>query len=619
MIVTTSVYIDLQNLGYPPLVNAVQNEQYSRQLRISLYSAGVAWPVPAGVYVAMRYSKPDGTKGYYDTMPDGSQAWSVDGNVVNIYVAPQMLTVPGTVLAQLEIIYNQSILATFPLRLKVTENLAEALQQSEDYVNWLQWMEDQLTQRWNDAAESGELIGPQGPVGPQGERGPQGIQGPIGPQGIQGQKGEKGDTGSPATIASQSVTYQVSDSGTIIPSGSWGTSIPVVAQGKYLWTRTTITYNTGSPVVSYSVSRMGLDGSGSVSKVNDISPDSNGNVTLTAADVDAMPTTGGTMTGAIAMGNKKITGLAEPTADADAATKKYVDTAVTGAKTYAAGLRVRNLLDNSDWRNPVAQAGLSGMHGNTRYVVDRWPIAGESSVTKASNGLIFNMTGFVYVYQKVEGVGGKTLTFAYKSRAQSQRNLAIYDSTVNNPIVVKTVSPVNEISTITYTIPTENDIAAFVIYPQDGEVIDWLALYEGAYTAETLPPYVPKGYTAELAECRRYYAVLSADNNLYQIALNGMITNSSKDIVVSFPVSKMRITPTASFTGTGIFRGVLGYIDSSGIGIDFAIKRIQENAFNVVAVICRTDGNAFSDNAVNNTPVEVSFTVGSKLELSADL
>ena len=33
----------------------------------------------------------------------------------------------------------------------------------------------------------------------------------------------------------------------------------------------------------------------------------------------------------------------------------------------------------------------------------------------------------------------------------------------------------------------------------------WAALYEGEYTAETLPEYQPKGYGAELAECQRYF------------------------------------------------------------------------------------------------------------------
>lgn len=138
-------------------------------------------------------------------------------------------------------------------------------------------------------------------------------------------KGEKGDTGKPAKLTSSTVEYQVSDSGTIIPSGAWSASVPVVAQGKYLWTRTTNTFNTGSPVVSYSVSRMGLDGSGSVSSVADISPDENGNVPLTAEDIGALPNTGGDVTGAINMNGQKIKGLNAPTEDDEPATKGYVD------------------------------------------------------------------------------------------------------------------------------------------------------------------------------------------------------------------------------------------------------------------------------------------------------
>lgn len=46
---------------------------------------------------------------------------------------------------------------------------------------------------------------------------------------------------------------------------------------------------------------------------------------VTAAQAGALPTAGGTMTGAIAMGENKITGLAAPTENADAARKQDVD------------------------------------------------------------------------------------------------------------------------------------------------------------------------------------------------------------------------------------------------------------------------------------------------------
>lgn len=53
----------------------------------------------------------------------------------------------------------------------------------------------------------------------------------------------------------------------------------------------------------------------------------------TPADLGALPTGGGTMTGAIAMGGYKITGIGTPQNDGDASTKKYVDDAIAGLGT----------------------------------------------------------------------------------------------------------------------------------------------------------------------------------------------------------------------------------------------------------------------------------------------
>lgn len=104
-------------------------------------------------------------------------------------------------------------------------------------------------------------------------------------------KGETGNTGEACTILSQSIGYLSSASGTVVPEGSWQSTIPSVPSGYFLWTRTRITYNSGDVVTSYSVSRNGIDGQGAVSSVNEISPDPNGNIALTASDIPTSDST----------------------------------------------------------------------------------------------------------------------------------------------------------------------------------------------------------------------------------------------------------------------------------------------------------------------------------------
>jgi hypothetical protein len=62
------------------------------------------------------------------------------------------------------------------------------------------------------------------------------------------------------SIKNTTVTYQVGDSNTKAPTGTWSPNIPSVPVGKYLWTRTVFTYSDDTISTSYGISSMGAKG-----------------------------------------------------------------------------------------------------------------------------------------------------------------------------------------------------------------------------------------------------------------------------------------------------------------------------------------------------------------------
>lgn len=312
-------------------------------------------------------------------------------------------------------------------------------------------------------------------------------------------KGEKGQTGDPATIVTNKTEYQVSDSGTIIPSGIWSTSIPVVTPGKYLWARTTTQFNSGSANYAYSISRFGIDGTGSVVTVNDVSPDEFGNVELTAEQLECLGLAGGTMTGPIHMSGQVIDGLNDPTDDTEAARKAYVDKSVREAAPV-------NLLDNSDFRYPVAQAGVGGSHGNQAYALDRWILTSGTVSYQSGIGLTLNGT----ITQKLEHPPTGTVS-AFVGMASGQASISYSGGAV----------------TITSA----------------GGIVAWAALYEGSYNEDTGPNYHPKGFGAEFTECLRYY--LNAPDQF----ISGVSNNGLASFKFNFPVA-MRTNPTVTYSGS---------------------------------------------------------------------
>jgi hypothetical protein len=75
-----------------------------------------------------------------------------------------------------------------------------------------------------------------------------------------------------------------------------------------------------------------------------LNDDASFSTTVTNSIAAKLPLAGGTMSGAIAMGTSKITGLGTPTANTDAATKGYVDTAASSGLPLSGGTMTGNIV-----------------------------------------------------------------------------------------------------------------------------------------------------------------------------------------------------------------------------------------------------------------------------------
>lgn len=124
-----------------------------------------------------------------------------------------------------------------------------------------------------------------------------------------------------------------------------------------------------------------LDTLGEISDA--LNDDANLAATLTSSIASKLSLAGGTMTGAIAMGTSKITGLGTPTAGTDATTKTYVDGVGDAKLALAGGTMTGNIVMGSNkvtsTATPSADADLT-----TKVYVDSILGSATSAATSAS-------------------------------------------------------------------------------------------------------------------------------------------------------------------------------------------------------------------------------------------
>ena len=193
------------------------------------------------------------------------------------------------------------------------------------------------------------------------------------------------------------------------------------------------------------------------------------------------------------------------------------DSALLGGKTPAYYLQPRNLLDNSDFRNPVNQRGASSYSGSV-YSIDRWKLWTTATTLTINDGYITNAEReMVQLLESVDTT--KTYTLA---GCTSDGVIHILQGKFDG----------------------NNYVDAYLRFVGDSSVYCvglkpnswvWAALYEGSYTADTLPPYVPK--ENEIISCREYYREYGDDGIYCYCYTNDYLTGFDFDI-------PMRIAPS---------------------------------------------------------------------------
>ena len=278
---TTELTLNMQLPNIAAVSWAVQGDQLARRIQATLVDGSTPWTPEAGYSAVVRYHKPDGTSGVYDVDEDGNPAVSWVGNVATVAIVQQALTVPGTVLMQLEFydsgasritafgwannvqpsaVTDTEFLSTDYYNL-LTLQIAGMLGASghPPYINstsknWMVWNEN--TASYIDSGFS-----------------------------------SVGMTGPAPTVTNTAYQYANSDSGTVAPT-SWSNTRPETSPGTWAWTKTTITFDNNTTTTTYSAAYQGLNGTGSVNSVNSVNPGSNGNVAINAANI---PTTSATV------------------------------------------------------------------------------------------------------------------------------------------------------------------------------------------------------------------------------------------------------------------------------------------------------------------------------------
>lgn len=133
-----TINADLKRIGTRQAIYAKQGDACSRKIKISLYSDGNPWTIPAGATAIVRFRKEDGRGGIYDKLGDGATAYEIGGTRgdITITLAPEALTCPGNVLVDVALISGADVIGVFNVVVYVEAAPTAGITPSNNYYNY---------------------------------------------------------------------------------------------------------------------------------------------------------------------------------------------------------------------------------------------------------------------------------------------------------------------------------------------------------------------------------------------------------------------------------------------------------------------------------------------------
>lgn len=230
--------------------------------------------------------------------------------------------------------------------------------------------------------------------------------------------------------------------------------------------------------------------------------------------------------------------------NADYAEQGYVDEAIADLTEQVRKASPYNILDNSDFSHPVNQRGETEYYGSAGNTIDRWRSTSALRVTVNE--------GYVSIKNDSNGFYGFSQFFDPNIIQLKQDDVytvacKLHDGTILCGTVTITDNEYDKAFTTaggtTARFYYSTNKFLFMVAPNDELNIEWVAIYKGEYTADTLPEYQPRGYIVELTICQYYFRVVRNASG-YVSASNAYI----------FAPYYMRISPTATVVDIGSVR-----------------------------------------------------------------